>query len=108
MQLLTYNDGKEVLNHGGCVGQSLLNAEGLEFVHLRVAPQSILPLHALPHPVFFYVLEGQGTLLTEGDTHEAQPGTLIECPADMPRGWENRTTVDLALLVIKNMEAAPV
>ena len=57
--------------------------------------------HVLPFPVMFYVLEGNGTLIIENEGVSVAAGTIVECPPNVERGWENHSSTELKLLAIK-------
>ena len=103
MTIIPPENGTEVFNQNGCLGTRLLVSEGIEIVRLTVAAKSAVAKHALPFPVIFYVLEGEGALITDTEICVVDTGTTIECPPDMQRGWENRSAKDLKLLVIKRV-----
>ncbi|HNT26958.1 MAG TPA: cupin domain-containing protein, partial [bacterium] len=72
-----------------------------EIVHLAIDPGKGLALHTMPMPVLFFVIEGEGTLLTADGAERYATGTLIECPVGIKRGWANEGTAPLKVLVIK-------
>jgi quercetin dioxygenase-like cupin family protein len=101
MKIVTFDKGRDILNQDGCLGKRLLMSQGLEIVHLTVESKSIIESHALPFPVIFHVLEGNGTLIVENEGVTVATGTTIECPPNTQRGWENHSSSALKLLVIK-------
>ena len=101
MNIIQFEDAVEIFNQQGCVGKKILNSQGLELVHLTVGVNSSITKHALPYPVIFHVLEGSGTLVTNNEIITVKAGTTLECPPDVQRGWENSSSKDLKLLVIK-------
>ena len=103
MNIISPDKGTEIFNQNGCLGTRLLTAQGIEVVRLTVGARPSVLEHSLPFPVIFYVLDGEGTLLTETGPRVIDAGTTIECPPDSPRGWENRSVTDLNILVIKCM-----
>ncbi len=85
----------------GIVGRRLAVSPKIEIVHLAIDPRKSLPLHTMPTPVIFFVIEGCGTLRTNKSAESYEAGTTVEVPAGVERGWANESLQPLAVLVIK-------
>lgn len=93
--------GDIVYEQDGCIGTSLYEAEGNEYVHLSIAPGGAIPEHSLPLAVSFCVLKGTGSCIVSGISFSASSGDMLECPPDALRGWKNDSGDILEVLVIK-------
>lgn len=51
--------------------------------------------------VFFYVLEGEGTVEIGEERERVDRDTLVESPARIPHRWVNDGEEDLRILVVK-------
>ena len=101
IKITTFEDSVEIFNQQGCIGRQLFTSPALELVYLTVGANSGVAKHALPYPVIFHVQEGCGTLITENESFTVTQGAMIECPPHVQRSWENASSTDLKLLVIK-------
>jgi len=99
MKLTHLNDGEQVPID--IAAHKLFAAPKAEVIHLRFKPGEVLPKHANPFDVVFYVLEGTGTIEVDDQTFAAGPDTLIQVSAPELRGWTNTGTGDLRVLVVK-------
>jgi quercetin dioxygenase-like cupin family protein len=79
----------------------LLFGEGYELIHLTLRPGQTQSKHANPFRVVFYILDGQGTLLTESESLDLSKDMFAEVEPDILRSWENKHDSPLKLLVIK-------
>ncbi len=97
----TLDDAPVVFSQEGMIGKGLATHPKAEVVHLTIQPKRRLPLHTMPMPVLFFVIEGTGTLCTAGGADRYTAGTLVECPAGIERGWANESSEVLRVLVVK-------
>ncbi len=97
----TVENGTQVYAQGGCTGTRLYEAVGNEYVHLSIEPGGGIPEHSLPLAVSFCVLKGLGQCSVDSNVFEVGAGEMVECPPEVPRGWNNATNEILEVLVIK-------
>ena len=81
--------------------RKLYDSEHAQLIHLTLQPGEALKKHMTPVDVFFYVLEGIGTVEIGDETKEVRPDTLIESPAKIPHCWYNKGQSKLRILVCK-------
>ncbi len=74
----------------------------LEVMHITLKPGDHLVKHQLPVDVFFFILEGSGVIEMGDEEQIVTTNTLIEGPANTPRGWKNDTNDLLKILVVKS------
>lgn len=78
----------------------------LECTEMRPRVWYLSPGDAMSHhrqaeqEEFYYVLEGPGQILIDGETHTVPEGTAIRIPPDTPRQIRNDTDRDHAWLVV--------
>lgn len=69
--------------------------------HLTLKPGEQLHRHITPVDVFFYVLEGEGTVEVGEEKMEVSADTVIDSPKDIPHCWYNTGGDILRILVVK-------
>ena len=85
----------------GCDGWHLAKAEGLSVIAERMPPGTAETRHHHERArQFFYVLEGTASFELDGSVHVLRPGEGIEVPPRSPHTMMNRSTADLAFLVV--------
>jgi len=94
-----------IFNQDGVLGHSLASVDGLEYIQLTLAPGAVLPRHALPFAIEFYVVAGEGVVLITDGELPVSCRQLVRVEAGAPRGWRNAGTEELVLLGIKHVAA---
>ncbi len=79
----------------------MYNTENAMVVVITLQPGEALKLHKTPVDVFFYVLEGEGTVEIGGEKETAFKDDLIESPANIPHRWINESGSVFRVLVGK-------
>jgi len=69
--------------------------------HLTLKPGEKLLRHITPVDVFFYVLQGTGTVEVGEEKMQVERDTLIDSPKDVPHCWYNTGQEDLRVLIAK-------
>ncbi len=69
--------------------------------HLTLRPGEKLHRHVTPVDVFFYVLEGTGTVEVGDERLEVGRDTLVDSPRDIPHCWYNNGEQTLRVLIVK-------
>ncbi len=70
-------------------------------VVITLQPGESLKKHITPVDVFFYVLEGSGTVEIESEQQTVGKDSLVESPAKIPHRWINGSGAPLRILVVK-------
>ena len=68
---------------------------------ITLEPGEVVKPHKAPVDAFFYVLEGTPTIVIEGDTAPATPGTLIPSSAGHLHAIRNEGDTRVRFLVVK-------
>ena len=94
-------DGNTTPTPHGVQATKLYDTDDAQVMHLTLAPGQALKKNLTPVDVFFYVLEGKGTVLIGEEEQEVGPDTLIESPKDIVHAWTNTGTAPFRVLVVK-------
>jgi len=70
-------------------------------VVITLQPGESLKKHITPVDVFFYVLEGSGTVEIGDEQKTVGADCLVESPAKIPHRWINESSAVLRILVVK-------
>ncbi|MBK3517134.1 cupin domain-containing protein [Carboxylicivirga marina] len=96
-----YSNKTKVLDSEITTGYLLASTNQNDIVELHIDASGIVPAHALPIDVTFYVSSGSGTLILSNEEIIANTGDIIHVDKDLERSWENKGNASLKLLVIK-------
>lgn len=88
-------------NPHGVDARRLYDSEHALASHLTLKPGEQLHRHITPVDVFFYVLEGEGTVEVGEEKMEVSADTVIDSPKDIPHCWYNYSEEILRILVVK-------
>lgn len=84
-----------------CDGWHLLKREDMSVIQERVPPGGAEVMHY--HNVarqFFYILEGEGTMVFEGREEVLKKGQGLEIPPQVKHQFKNQSDADIHFLVI--------
>ena len=81
--------------------RKLYDTEKAQAIHITLKPGEALLKHITPVDVFFYVLEGTGTVEIGDEKEEVYPDLLIESPAKIPHRLINQSDKVFRFLVVK-------
>lgn len=103
MKHIQPDEWKEVLNNEGSVGNLVMTDNKLEIVHLSLEKGAEIPLHALPIDVYFFVIEGTPSFLTDENETQCKENDVVFCPANKMRSWKNNDNKTSKILVTKSV-----
>ncbi len=86
--------------------QHLARGQNAYLGRLVMKPGAAVPAHRDPTEEFIFVLEGQGTMTIEGETHEVEAGTAIYMPANAEVSFQNGDAQMIAVQVFAGPEPA--
>ena len=101
MKTTNYRHILPVQNPHGIEARKIHDNEKVQTVHITLQPGEKLIKHSTLVDVFFYVLEGAGTVEIGDDEKEVSVDDLIDSPANIPHGWFNNNNSILRFLVVK-------
>ena len=96
-----HKDMEPVVNPNGIKSWRLYNTENAQVVHLQLEAGESLKPHITPVDVFFYVLEGSGSVLVGEEKIQVTAGTLVESPKDIVHCLYNEGDGPFRVLVNK-------
>ncbi|WP_292368251.1 cupin domain-containing protein [Methanoregula sp. UBA64] len=70
-------------------------------VVILLRPAESLKKHITSVDVFFFVLEGSGTVEIGDEQKSVGKDCIVESPARIPHRWINTSSADLRILVVK-------
>jgi mannose-6-phosphate isomerase-like protein (cupin superfamily) len=79
----------------------LYDTVNAEVIHMNLKPGQSLRRHTTPTDVFFYILEGTGTVEIGDEKEEVGKDMLIESPKDIPHLLSNTGKSPFRFLVVK-------
>lgn len=99
------DESKIIFNKDGVKGFLLNNANGCEYVKLKIDTDCMVEPHSLDFPVTFYILEGFGNVkIEDNDLKWLEPGDLIEVAPNLQRSFINNGDNELIILAIKHID----
>ena len=69
--------------------------------HITLQPGEQIKKHSAPVDVFFYVLEGTGTIEMGDESQEVKSDTIIESKAGAEHCWYNKSSEKLRIMAVK-------
>ncbi len=100
-----YEDSKIVFDNDGALGKSITEIGGNELVHLKLETGKIVPEHALPIEVTFFIVSGSGIISIDGEKFKAKKNDVVFVKSDSQRGWTNDSREEtLELFVVKKIK----
>lgn len=92
---------EQKVNPHGVSVRPLFDSPHVAVTHITLGPGEALKRHTTPVDVFFYVLEGVGTVEIGDEKAEVSRDMLIDSPAGIPHMLANPGTVPFRFLVVK-------
>ncbi len=71
-------EGKE--NKRGILAKKLISHENADVTNLVLSPGDEVPEHSVPVDVFFYIVNGKGTLQIGEDEEIVEKNDIVPCP----------------------------
>ena len=81
--------------------KKIYSTENAEVIHMALSPGQSLKRHTTPVNVFFYILEGTGTVEIGEEKQEVTKDTLIDSPKNIPHLLSNTGEALFRFLVVK-------
>ena len=101
MKTINIKDAVNIKNPHGIEAKELHNNKHTQVMHIALEPGQKLVKHITPVDVFFYVLEGQGTVEIGDEKKIVGKDTLVDSPKKIPHCWHNTGDTKLQILVVK-------
>ena len=81
--------------------KQIYDTENATVIHMSLQPSQSLKKHTTPVDVFFYILEGKGTVEIGDEQQEVQKDALVESPKGIPHLLRNSGDGVFRFLVVK-------
>jgi len=91
----------DIPNPHGVSARKLLDTPNAQVIQITLLPGQSLKRHVTPVDVFFYVLEGKGTVQIGDQQASVGPDVLVESPAGIPHRLINEGETPFRFLVVK-------
>ncbi len=101
MQVVHATQTAESENPHGVSARKLHDTEHMQVVHITLEPREALRRHETPLDVFFYVLEGVGTVEIGDQQQSVRRDDLVHSPAGIPHRLMNDGEAAFRFLVVK-------
>lgn len=101
MRILRLNEMPITLNPRGIGARFLIDTPDVVAANLVVEPGQTVETHVTPVDVFFYVVEGRGTVEIGEESGEVKAGDIIVSPARIPHGLKAAPDSKFSVLVVK-------
>ncbi len=86
MEVIKLDQLEGKLNKRGVLVKPVLKHEYAQVMNLVLNPGDEVPEHSVPVEVFFYVVEGKGTVLIGGEEAQVEAKDIIACPPNTGMG----------------------
>lgn len=80
MEIIKLSELEGNKNKRGVIAKAVLKHDNAQVMNLILSEGDIVPTHQVPVDVFFYVVDGKGTLRIGEESSVVEAGTIITCP----------------------------
>ncbi len=101
MKVTKISDHEDRPNPHKVSAKTIYDHDLAQCVHILLRPGESLKKHITPVDVFFYILEGEGTVEIGEETATVSKDMIIESPAKIPHRLINPGDTDFRFLVVK-------
>ncbi|MDD3696338.1 MAG: cupin domain-containing protein [Lentisphaeria bacterium] len=101
MKIIDVLQAPELPNPHKIKVSKLYDTEHAQVMHITLLPGEKLLRHITPVDVFFYVLQGSGTVEIGEEKEQVSKDMLIDSPAGIPHCWYNEGSENLRIMVVK-------
>ena len=88
MKIIKVNQTSTFQNTHQVEAKKIYETQDAQVIHMALTPGQSLKKHTTPVDVFFYILEGKGTVEIGDETQEVEKDTLIDSPKGIPHCYE--------------------
>ncbi|MTI61450.1 MAG: cupin domain-containing protein [Firmicutes bacterium] len=80
MEIIKMNEIRGQKNKRGVIAKPILKHSHAQVMNLVLEPGNVVPEHSVPVDVFFYIVEGKGTLQIGEEKAIVEATNIISCP----------------------------
>ncbi|QTX33262.1 cupin domain-containing protein [Aminithiophilus ramosus] len=106
MKVTSYEEAAPLQTPHGVSVCKLYDNPDAQVMHITLEAGESLKRHVTPVDVFFYVLQGTGTVEIGDEKRSVGPDRLVESPKDIPHCWRNEGDEPFRVLVVKTPRPA--
>ena len=101
MEIIRMGEVAPVITSRGARARRLIDKPDVQVVNLSLEPGQVVEKHLTPVDVFFYVVEGTGSIEIGDETGEVRAGDIVLSPAKIPHGLRAAKDSAFSVLVVK-------
>lgn len=90
-----------VINSKGFLTKTLINHKNAAVRNILLDAGDIIPPHAVPVDVFFYIIKGKGTIVIGDDEAIVDEGDIVVCPPNTYMSVKADKDVKFSFLNVK-------
>lgn len=80
MEIIKMDQVEGSKNKRGVVAKKILKNDDVQIMNLILEPGDVVPEHSVPVNVFFYIVEGKGSLQIGDEEKVVEARDIIPCP----------------------------
>ena len=88
-------------NKRGVIAKQLLKNDDVQVMNLVLSPGDVVPEHSVPVNVFFYIVEGKGTLKIGEEKKVVEAKDIVPCPPSTEMSLSADQGEDFKVLNVK-------
>ncbi len=101
MSLIRLKDVKGEINKKGFLTKTLINHKNAAVRNILLEVGDVIPPHQVPVDVFFYVIEGSGSIVIGEETHDVKATDVVLCPPNTDMSVKADKGVPFSFLNVK-------
>ncbi|MEW6274967.1 MAG: cupin domain-containing protein [Bacillota bacterium] len=106
MEVIRMNEAAVFLNPRGIRARKLLDKAAVQVMNLLLQPKERVDTHVTPVDVFFYVVNGRGTVEIGAEKAAVEAQDLIFSPQNVPHALQAAEDAPFEVLVVKTPNPA--
>ncbi len=101
MKIIKVEETNSFQNAHGVDARRIYETRDAEVIHMALMSGQALKRHTTPVDVFFYILEGKGTVEIGDEVQEVEKDTIVDSPKGIPHLLRNTGEGVFRFLVVK-------
>ncbi|WP_018248693.1 cupin domain-containing protein [Orenia marismortui] len=101
MEIIKMDQVEGSKNKRGVVAKKLLKHDNAQIMNLVLSPGDVVPEHSVPVDVFFYIVEGKGTLQIGDEESVVEAKDIIICPPNTKMSLKADQEEEFVVLNVK-------
>ena len=101
MEVIRIGNIAAAINPRGVAARRLIERDAVQVVNLDLKPGEVVKTHVTPVDVFFYVIEGSGTVEIGNESERVRAGDIVVSPKNIPHGLRAGENDRFSVLVVK-------